>query len=133
MDGEKPADRHHWNRGNLHGSGYFRRIGPGLITGAADDDPSGIGTYSQVGAASGFGLLWTAVFALPLATAVQESTARLGLVTGKGLAALIKMRYPRWVLLMAVSIVAASIATCASGRCLPVSTLASLTGRASGT
>lgn len=106
MDGEKPADRHHWNRGNLHGSGYFRRIGPGLITGAADDDPSGIGTYSQVGAASGFGLLWTAVFALPLATAVQESTARLGLVTGKGLAALIKMRYPRWVLLMAVSIVA---------------------------
>jgi Mn2+/Fe2+ NRAMP family transporter len=90
----------------LHGTGYFRRIGPGLVTGAADDDPSGIGTYSQVGAASGFGLLWTAVFALPLAAAVQESTARLGLVTGRGLASLIKSRFPRWVLVAAVSIVA---------------------------
>lgn len=108
MTGDERADRHHRHRENLHGSGYFRRIGPGLITGAADDDPSGIGTYSQVGAASGFGLLWTTVFALPLAAAVQESTARLGLVTGKGLAALIKMRYPRWVLMVAVAIVAAA-------------------------
>lgn len=102
----RPEDRHHHHRYRLHGSGYFRRIGPGLVTGAADDDPSGIGTYSQVGAASGFGLLWTAVFALPLAAAVQESTARLGLVTGRGLAALIKSRFPRWVLVAAVSIVA---------------------------
>ena len=98
--------RHHGHRYRLHGSGYFRRIGPGLVTGAADDDPSGIGTYSQVGAASGFGLLWTAVIALPLAAAVQESTARLGLVTGRGLASLIKTRFPRWVLFVAVTIVA---------------------------
>ncbi|MFM1789745.1 MAG: Divalent metal cation transporter MntH [Actinomycetota bacterium] len=103
---EGPDDRHHHHRNRLHGTGYFRRIGPGLVTGAADDDPSGIGTYSQVGAASGFGLLWTTVFALPLAAAVQESTARLGLVTGRGLASLIKSRFPRWVLVAAVSIVA---------------------------
>lgn len=108
MPTEPRTDRHHEHRQRLHGSGYFRRIGPGLVTGAADDDPSGIGTYSQVGAASGFGLLWTAVFALPLATAVQESTARLGLVTGKGLAALIKSRFPRWVLVLSVVIVAAA-------------------------
>ena len=98
--------RHHHHRYRLHGSGYFRRIGPGLVTGAADDDPSGIGTYSQVGAASGFGLLWTTVFALPLAAAVQEATARLGLVTGRGLASLIKSRFPRWVLFAAVTVVA---------------------------
>ena len=108
MPGETRDDRHHRHRDRLHGTGYFRRIGPGLVTGAADDDPSGIGTYSQVGAASGFGLLWTSVFALPLAAAVQESTARLGLVTGRGLAALIKSRFPRWVLLSAVAIVAAA-------------------------
>jgi Mn2+/Fe2+ NRAMP family transporter len=76
------------------------------VTGAADDDPSGIATYSQVGASAGFGLLWTTVFALPLAAAVQESTARLGLVTGRGLAALIRQRFPRPVLLAAVAIVA---------------------------
>lgn len=99
---------HHRHRDRLHGTGYFRRIGPGLVTGAADDDPSGIGTYSQVGAASGFHLLWTAVFALPLAAAVQEATARLGLVTGRGLASLIKSRFPRWVLGIAVLLVAAA-------------------------
>lgn len=97
---------HHHHRRGIRGSGYFRRLGPGLITGAADDDPSGIGTYSQVGASSGNSLLWSAVVALPLATAVQEATARLGLVTGKGLAALIKERFPRWVLLVAVTLVA---------------------------
>ena len=99
---------HHLHREVLRGTGYFRRIGPGLVTGAADDDPSGIGTYSQVGAASGFHLLWTAVFALPLAAAVQEATARLGLVTGRGLASLIKSRFPRWVLGVAVLLVAAA-------------------------
>lgn len=101
-------ERHHVHRHQLRGAGYFRRIGPGLVTGAADDDPSGIGTYSQVGAAAGFGLLWTAVVALPLAAAVQESTARLGLVTGRGLAALIKERFPRPVLAVAVLLVAAA-------------------------
>ncbi|MEY4364867.1 MAG: Divalent metal cation transporter MntH [Actinomycetota bacterium] len=106
MDGAEGTPRHHRHREHLRGSGYFRRIGPGLVTGAADDDPSGIGTYAQVGAASGYGLLWTTVVALPLAAAVQESTARLGLVTGRGLAALVKSRFPRSVLLVAVGIVA---------------------------
>ena len=96
---------HHHRRSRFRGSGYFRRLGPGIITGAADDDPSGIGTYSQVGAATGFSLLWTSVIALPLATAVQEATARLGLVTDKGLAALIKTHFSRKVLLLAVMLV----------------------------
>jgi Mn2+/Fe2+ NRAMP family transporter len=90
----------------LRGAGYFKRLGPGIVTGAADDDPSGIGTYSQVGAAFGFGLLWTTLATLPLAIAVQEATARLGLVTGKGLAALIRERFARPVLLGAVILVA---------------------------
>jgi len=86
---------HHPRRRLLRGPGYWRRLGPGIVTGAADDDPSGIGTYSQVGAAFGFGLLWTALATPPLAIAVQETTARLGLVTGKGLAALIRQHFAR--------------------------------------
>jgi NRAMP (natural resistance-associated macrophage protein)-like metal ion transporter len=97
---------HHPHRHTLRGFGYFRRLGPGLVTGASDDDPSGIGTYSQAGAAFGFGLLWTAWITLPLAAAVQETSARLGLVTGHGLATLIKLRFPRWVLFGAVTLVA---------------------------
>jgi NRAMP (natural resistance-associated macrophage protein)-like metal ion transporter len=97
--------RHHHHRRRLRGFGYFKRLGPGLVTGAADDDPSGIGTYSQVGAAFGFGLLWTSLFTLPMAAAVQETAARLGLVTGRGLASLIKERFPRWTLFMAVLLV----------------------------
>src|SRR3970282_765911 len=84
---------------------FFSFFGPGLVTGASDDDPSGIGTYSQAGAAFGFGLLWTAWITLPLAIAVQETAARLGLVTGRGLAALIKERFPRWVRSGAVALV----------------------------
>ena len=85
---------------------FFKRLGPGIVTGAADDDPSGIGTYSQAGAAAGYGFLWSAVWLLPLAFAVQEACARLALVTGKGLAAIIKARMPRWVLVVAVMLVA---------------------------
>ena len=99
---------HHVHRRRLRGHGYFKRLGPGIVTGAADDDPSGIGTYSQVGAAFGFGLLWTTLATLPLAVAVQEATARLGLVTGKGLAALLRERFSRPVLLGAVTLVAAA-------------------------
>jgi NRAMP (natural resistance-associated macrophage protein)-like metal ion transporter len=100
--------RHHPRRKVLRGHGYFKRMGPGIVTGAADDDPSGIGTYSQVGAAQGLSLLWMAPFLLPLAIGVQESTARLGLVTGKGLATLIRERFPRWVLVGAVLLVASA-------------------------
>lgn len=68
-------------------------MGPGLITGAADDDPSGIATYSQTGAQFGYGQLWTSVFMLPLMVAIQEVCARIGIVTGKGIVAVVKKYY----------------------------------------
>ena len=77
---------------------FFANLGPGLITGAADDDPSGISTYSVAGAAFGYLPLWTAVLSFPLMTAVQLMCARLGLVTGLGLAGVIRRRYAPWVL-----------------------------------
>ena len=80
----------------------LRRLGPGLITGAADDDPSGIATYSQAGAQFGYSMLWTVVFTLPLMVAIQIVGARIGYVTRRGLAANIKDSFPRWVLLVVV-------------------------------
>lgn len=77
---------------------YWKTLGPGLTTGAADDDPSGIATYSQAGAGYGFNLLWLAAFTFPLMAVVQEMCARIGLVTGQGLAANIRTYYHRWVL-----------------------------------
>ena len=77
---------------------FFANLGPGLITGAADDDPSGISTYSVAGASFGYLPLWTALFSFPLMTAVQLMCARLGMVTGLGLAGVIRRRYSRWVL-----------------------------------
>ena len=76
----------------------LRRLGPGLITGAADDDPSGIATYSQVGAQYGHAMGWTVVLSLPLMAAVQETAARLGCVSGQGLAAILRHVAPRWLL-----------------------------------
>ena len=83
---------------------FFADLGPGLITGAADDDPSGISTYSVAGAAFGYLPLWTALFSFPLMAAVQLMCARLGLVTGLGLAGVIRRRYSRWVLWGACSL-----------------------------
>jgi NRAMP (natural resistance-associated macrophage protein)-like metal ion transporter len=77
---------------------FFVNLGPGLITGAADDDPSGISTYSVTGASFGYMPLWTALFSFPLMAAVQLMCARLGLVTGRGLAGVVRLYYPRWVL-----------------------------------
>jgi NRAMP (natural resistance-associated macrophage protein)-like metal ion transporter len=77
---------------------FFSNLGPGLITGAADDDPSGISTYSVTGAAFGYAPLWTALFSFPLMAAVQIMCARLGMVTGLGLAGVIRVRYSRWIL-----------------------------------
>lgn len=77
---------------------YWNTIGPGLVSGAADDDPSGIATYSQTGAQFGPQLLWLSTFTFPMAAVVQEMCARIGLVTGHGLAANIKRNYPRWTL-----------------------------------
>ncbi|HLG14103.1 MAG TPA: divalent metal cation transporter [Blastocatellia bacterium] len=77
---------------------FFADLGPGLITGAADDDPSGISTYSVAGASFGYGMLWTVIFSFPLMAGVQLMCARLGLVTGRGLAGVIRLRYPKYVL-----------------------------------
>ena len=77
---------------------FFSNLGPGLITGAADDDPSGIATYSITGARFGYAPLWTAIVSFPLMSAVQIMCARLGMVTGLGLAGVIRVRYPRWIL-----------------------------------
>jgi NRAMP (natural resistance-associated macrophage protein)-like metal ion transporter len=77
---------------------FFAELGPGLITGAADDDPSGISTYSVAGAAFGYAPLWTALFTFPLMAAVQLMCARLGMVTGRGLASVIRRHYSRRVL-----------------------------------
>jgi NRAMP (natural resistance-associated macrophage protein)-like metal ion transporter len=79
-------------------------LGPGLITGASDDDPSGIGTYSQVGAQFGFGMLWTMLFSFPLMAAVQLICARIGRVTGRGIAGNLRQYYPPAVLLPMVSL-----------------------------
>jgi NRAMP (natural resistance-associated macrophage protein)-like metal ion transporter len=78
--------------------GWLSRLGPGLITGASDDDPSGIATYSQAGAAFGFGLLWTMIVSLPLMSSIQELSARIGRVTGRGIAGNIRRHYPGWLL-----------------------------------
>src|SRR5437868_6165234 len=78
--------------------GFWKGLGPGLITGAADDDPSGIATYSQTGAQYGFQLLWLAWFTFPLMAIVQEMCARIGLTTGRGLAGNIRINYPKGVL-----------------------------------
>ncbi len=84
---------------------FFKNLGPGLVTGAADDDPSGIATYSQSGAQFGFGQLWSAFYQLPLLIAVQETCARIGAVTGRGLAGVIKDNYTKKVLGAVVSLV----------------------------
>lgn len=80
----------------------FKNLGPGIITGAADDDPSGIATYSQAGAAFGYKFLWTSLYILPLVYAIQEIAARVGLVTGKGIARNLKEIYPKPVVYLLV-------------------------------
>ena len=86
-------------------SRFIRILGPGVVTGAADDDPSGIATYSQAGAAYGLGFLWAFPVMYPLLLAVQESCSRIGAVTGKGLATVIKENYSRKLLYMSVLLV----------------------------
>ncbi|WP_395685083.1 NRAMP family divalent metal transporter [Caenimonas koreensis] len=83
---------------------WMSKMGPGLITGAADDDPSGIATYSQAGAQFGFGLLWTILLTYPLMVSIQIVSARIGRVTGHGLATNIRRHYPAWLLYATVSL-----------------------------
>jgi len=89
---EKPGKKENW----------LTCLGPGLVTGAADDDPSGIGTYSANGAQFGYLLLWLVPFCIPLMIAVQEMCGRVGAVTGMGLAAVLKKHYPKWLLYTSV-------------------------------
>ena len=83
---------------------FARRLGPGLITGAADDDPSGIATYSQAGAQFRFGLVWTLLLTTPLMIGIQMLSARIGWVTGEGLAANIGKLCPRWLTMLLVGL-----------------------------
>ncbi|ULQ56868.1 divalent metal cation transporter [Flavihumibacter rivuli] len=99
---KQEAKRPQWKK-------FLKQLGPGLITGASDDDPSGIVTYTQAGARFGPFLLWTALFTYPLMVVVQEMCARIGLVTRHGLAGTIRQYYPKWVLYMVVLISAPSI------------------------
>ncbi len=83
---------------------WIKKLGPGLITGAADDDPSGIATYSQAGAQFGFNMLWTVLFTYPLMVGIQVVSARIGRVSGHGLATNIRQHYPAWLLYGIVSL-----------------------------
>src|SRR5438445_290618 len=87
---------------------FLKMLGPGLVTGASDDDPSGIGTYAVAGAQLGYAVLWTALLTFPLMTATNFISAKIGLVTGRGLAALLREHYPRWLLYPVVLAVAAT-------------------------
>jgi len=80
-------------------------LGPGLITGASDDDPSGIATYSQAGAGFGYGLAWTLLFSYPLMAGIQEISARIGRVTGRGIAGNLRRHYPPWLLHLFVALI----------------------------
>jgi len=83
---------------------FFADLGPGLVTGCADDDPSGISTYSMTGATFGYGLLWTALLSFPMMVVIQTMCGRLGMVTGRGLSGVIRRRYSKWVLWGACSL-----------------------------
>jgi NRAMP (natural resistance-associated macrophage protein)-like metal ion transporter len=95
-------------QGPAHTESVLQRLGPGLITGAADDDPSGIATYSQVGAQFGLGMLWTMLFSFPLMSGIQEICARLGRITGEGLAAAMSKRLPKPLVIFLVSLLCAA-------------------------
>src|ERR1700693_5703120 len=90
------------------GSMLLRLLGPGLVTGAADDDPSGIATYSQAGAQFGYGLLWTVFLTTPFMIAIQLVSGQIGRVTGKGLAANVMALAPRWLVLGLVFLLVAA-------------------------
>lgn len=94
-----PAVKVPWRRHSL-----LRSLGPGLVTGAADDDPSGIATYSQVGAQFGYALGWTMLFSYPLMAVIQGVSAGIGAVTGQGIAQNLRRHYSPWVLRFAVTL-----------------------------
>ncbi|HMW40648.1 MAG TPA: divalent metal cation transporter, partial [Saprospiraceae bacterium] len=87
---------------NKRFSRLIRILGPGIVTGASDDDPSGIATYSQAGAMFGLGTLWSAILAFPLMAVIQQMCARIGLVTSRGLTGTLKQHYPAPVLYLMI-------------------------------
>jgi len=97
--GKRPARRSVFGNSKI-----LKVLGPGLVTGAADDDPSGIATYSSVGAQYGYGMLWTMPFVYPFMAGIQEISARLGRVTGRGIAGNMRQFYPRWLLYILVGL-----------------------------
>ncbi len=114
-------------------AGLLRRLqrltGPGLITGAADDDPAGITTYTQAGAQFGFGLLWTVAFQIPLMSAVQLMCARIGRASGRDLAGVLAKHYPRWILwLAAIILLVSNTVTAAADLDAVAAALSILTG-----
>src|SRR6188472_766414 len=90
------------------GNKFVTVLGPGLITGASDDDPSGIATYSQAGAQLGFSISWTMLLTYPLMTAIQQISAQIGRTTGRGIAGKIRLHYPNWLLQSIVALVFAA-------------------------
>ena len=95
-----PRDRSRFDRIRLG----LRKLGPGLVTGAADDDPSGVATYSQVGAQFGYGMGWAILFSYPLLASIQAISAEIGSVTGMGVAQNLRRHYPRWLLQIVVNL-----------------------------
>jgi len=91
-------------KGRITPRNFLNSLGPGIVTGAADDDPSGIATYSQAGASFGFGMLWMALFQYPLMTVIQEMCGKIGLITGDGLAAVMKRKYSNKIVLPLASL-----------------------------
>ncbi len=101
---KKPKSPIHKHLESAGAKGILKQLGPGLVTGASDDDPSGIATYSQVGARFGYGMLWTMLLSYPLMAAIQEICARIGRVTGGGLADNLRRYYPKWILYSVLSL-----------------------------
>src|SRR5438132_11874745 len=119
-----PTKKNSAHRGNERQGGrrrwrhYTQALGPGLVTGASDDDPSGIATYAQAGAKFGFGLLWSALVTLPLMAAVQEMCDRTALVTGKGIGELAAKCFTKaWRVVLGVLLVGAAGRQRAEHRC----------------
>lgn len=84
---------------------FLKKFGPGFITGASDDDPSGIATYTQSGASFGLGQIWTVIFMWPMMISIQEMVARIGMVAGQGLASVVRKRYSKWILYILVFLI----------------------------
>lgn len=123
--GLKELIRHPWEKTKL----FFETLGPGLVTGASDDDPSGIGTYSSVGAQFGAGLLWMAAWLLPMMLAIQEVCARIGIITNQGLAGVLEKHYRRKIVLgVVILLIIANVVNLGADLGAMASSLQMLTG-----